>query len=86
MALEKAGNSNPTAVRNALRSVANPGGTKIFPGEWAKAKRLIDAGQDVQYVGASGPVDFDKNGDVSGTFGYWVIKNGQIETVRVFQP
>jgi ABC-type branched-subunit amino acid transport system substrate-binding protein len=86
MALEKAGNSNPTAVRNALRSVANPGGTKIFPGEWAKAKRLIDAGQDVQYVGASGPVDFDKNGDVSGTFGYWVIKNGQIKTVRVFQP
>jgi len=86
MALEKAGTANPTSVRDQLRFVANAPGTQVFPGEWAKAKQLIDAGQDVDYVGASGPIDFDANGDVSGTFGYWVIKNGQIQTVKVFQP
>ncbi len=86
MALEKAGKNNGTAVRDQLRAVANGPGTDIYPGQWAKAKQLIDAGKPVHYVGASGPVDFDKNGDVSGTFGYWKIANGKIETVRVFQP
>lgn len=86
MALEKARTSNPTKVRDALRQVANGPGTDIYPGQWSKAKQLIDSGQAVHYVGASGPVDFDKNGDVSGSFGYWVIKNGEIQTVRVFQP
>ncbi|WP_455382911.1 ABC transporter substrate-binding protein [Salinispira pacifica] len=86
MALEKAGKDNGTAVRDQLRAVANGPGTDIYPGEWAKAKKLIDAGKAVHYIGASGPVNFDKNGDVSGSFGYWKIANGKIETVRVFQP
>ena len=86
MALEKAGSANPTAVRNAIRFVANPPGTQILPGQWAKAKQLIDSGADVNYQGASGPINFDQNGDVSGTYAYWTIKNGKIETVRVFAP
>lgn len=45
----------------------------IRPGEWAKAKELIDAGKDVNYEGASGNVDFDANGDVGGVFGVNVV-------------
>lgn len=86
MALEKAGSDNPTAVRNALRFVANPPGTNILPTQWSKAKQLIDSGQNVNYTGASGPINFDSHGDVSGTYAYWTIKNGKIKTVRVFQP
>lgn len=40
----------------------------IRPGEWAKAKAAIAAGKDINYQGASGIVDFDKNGDVSGLY------------------
>ncbi len=86
MALEKAGSNNPTAVRNELRFVANPPGTQILPTQWSKAKQAIDSGQDVNYTGASGPINFDSHGDVSGTFAYWDIKNGKIQTVRVFLP
>ena len=33
-----------------------------------KAKAAIAAGEDINYEGASGNVDFDENGDVSGLF------------------
>jgi len=86
MAAEAAQSTNGKDVRDQLRKVANPPGEPILPGEWAKAKKLIDAGKDVDYKGASGSIDFDKNGDVSGTFAHWVIKDGKIETVKVFEP
>ena len=86
MAIEKAGKTDGPAIRYVLRDVANPPGEKILPGEWAKAKRLINEGKDVDYVGASGAIDFDATGDVGGTFAEWTITGGNIKTVRVFAP
>ena len=83
LAIEKAGEATGPAIRDALRAVVNPPGEVILPGEWTKAVNLIRDGQDVQYVGASGPVDFDANGDVAvASIGIWTIHNGQIEFVR----
>ncbi|HEY8416396.1 MAG TPA: ABC transporter substrate-binding protein [Limnochordales bacterium] len=83
LAIEKAGEATGPAIRDALRDVVNPPGEMILPGEWAKAVNLLRAGQDIQYVGASGPVDFDANGDVAvASIGIWTIRNGQIEFVR----
>ena len=86
LAIEKAGTTDGTAVRDALRDVANPPGEKVLPGEWAKGVKLLAEGKDIDYVGASGSVDFDENGDVGGTFGHWMIKDGEIVTVKVFEP
>lgn len=86
MAIEKAGSTDPVKVRDALRSVANPPGQVILPGEWAKAKKTIMAGEDVDYVGAAGSQNFDKAGDVPGTFGVWTIENGEIKTLRIVGP
>ncbi|MCF8105173.1 MAG: ABC transporter substrate-binding protein [Desulfohalobiaceae bacterium] len=86
LAIEKAGSSDSKAVKEVLRDVANPPGEKVLPGEWAKAVKLLSEGKDVDYVGASGSVDFDENGDVGGTFGHWMIKDGEIVTVKVFEP
>lgn len=86
LAIEKAGSTDGTAVRDALRDVANPPGEKVLPGEWAKGVKLLAEGKDIDYVGASGSVDFDANGDVGGTFGHWMIKDGEIVTVKVFEP
>src|SRR5690606_7325357 len=82
LAIEKAGEATGPAIRSALRAVTNPPAEIILPGRWAKAVQLIRPGQDVQYVGASGPVDFDANGDVAvASNGIWSIRNGQIEFV-----
>ncbi|MBD2256564.1 ABC transporter substrate-binding protein [Pseudanabaena sp. FACHB-2040] len=86
LAMEKAGTTDGTAVRDALREVANAPGTEVRPGEWAKAVEAIKNGETVDYVGASGSLDFDDNGDVPGTFAEWAIENGEIVTVRVFDP
>jgi ABC-type branched-subunit amino acid transport system substrate-binding protein len=86
LAIEESGSEDPAKVKASLRDVANPPGVKVLPGEWAKAKELLAKGQDIDYVGASGPIDFDQAGDVSGTFALWKIKDGEIVTERVFAP
>jgi len=85
LAIEKAGNTDRTAIRDALRDVANPPGEKVLPGEWARAKKLIAAGTDIDYEGVSGPQDFDENGDVTGFIGKFVITDNGYEEVGVFQ-
>ncbi|HEY9735580.1 MAG TPA: ABC transporter substrate-binding protein [Trichocoleus sp.] len=86
LAMEKAGTTEGPAVRDALREVANGPGVEIRPGEWAKAVEAIRNGEEINYVGASGSLDFDDQGDVAGTFAEWAIENGEITTVRVFEP
>ena len=68
LAIEKAGAADRSKIAAALREVATPPGTVIRPGEWQKAKAAIAAGEDVNYEGASGNVDFDENGDVGGIY------------------
>ena len=76
LAIEKKGSATRDGLTAALRSVTAPGGMVILPGEWDKAKKAIAAGQAIKYQGASGPVDFDKNGDVPGTIIEMTVKNG----------
>jgi len=66
LAIEKNGSSKRAGVNKALRAVSSAPGEVILPGEWAKAKKLIAAGKDINYEGASGSHEFDANGDVPG--------------------
>ena len=68
LAIEKAGSADRTKIAAALRSVASGPGMVIRPGEWAKAKKAIAAGEDINYEGAVGNNDFDEKGDVTGIF------------------
>ena len=73
LAIEKAGSADHGMISAALRDVANAPGTVIRPGEWAKAKEAIAAGEDINYEGASGAIEFDENGDVAGTYSLNVV-------------
>lgn len=68
LAIEKAGAPDRSKLSAALREVAGPPGKVVRPGQWAEAKAAIDAGEDINYEGASGSVDFDENGDVPGIY------------------
>ena len=68
LAIEKAGSADRGMISAALREVANAPGTVIRPGQWAEAKAAIAAGEDINYEGASGAIEFDANGDVAGTY------------------
>ena len=80
LAIAKSGRDRITGavVRNNLRDVANAPGEKVSVGDFDKAFDLIKRGRDVDYVGASGPLDFDSNGDVKvGEIVVWKIENGK---------
>ncbi|MYA59930.1 MAG: ABC transporter substrate-binding protein [Chloroflexi bacterium] len=84
LAIEKADSEEPFAIRDALREIANPPGVVVGPQDVAKAFNLVRAGEDVNYVGASGQLDFDINGDVIGTVEIWRIKDGEIGSTGIF--
>jgi branched-chain amino acid transport system substrate-binding protein len=86
LAAVKAGSSARAAIQKNLRAVAKTPGIPIFPGEFAKAAGLLKDGKDIDYMGASGPQNFDANGDVAGTYAHWEIKDGKIVTIKVFEP
>ena len=86
LAIEKAGSTDRTKVRDALREVASAPGEKVGPGDWQKAKELIDAGKDVDYQGATGDMEFDANGDVAGVIGHFVVDGNSYKQVGLVQP
>ena len=53
------------------------------PDEYRKALELIKAGKPIRYNGATGPIEFDVNGYVTGPALVWKISGGKIETDRV---
>ena len=74
----------PSNIRDELRNVANPPGHVIMPGEFKKAFDMLKEGKPINYEGAAGAVDFDKNGDVVTPIEVWKYNSkGQITTVRV---
>ena len=76
LAIEKAGSADRGLIASALRGVANAPGMVIRPGEWAKAKNAIAAGEDINYEGASGAIEFDGNGDVAGIYSLNMVGDG----------
>ncbi len=78
LAIEAAGANDRSKIAAALRKVATAPGEKIGPGEFAKAKKLLAAGKDIDYDGVAGPHEFDADGEVSGVFADYLVKNGNL--------
>lgn len=86
LAIEKAGSTDRVKVRDALRDIANAPGEVVGPGDWKKAKELIDAGKDIDYTGATGSMDFDVKGDIAGVVGHFIVENGSYKEVGLVTP
>jgi ABC-type branched-subunit amino acid transport system substrate-binding protein len=85
LAAEQADSVDAAAIRDELREVANDPGTVITPGAegWQTAVTAIDAGEDIDYEGASGAVEFDENGDIAqGVIEVWQVEGEEIVTVE----
>jgi serine/threonine-protein kinase len=84
LTLEAAGPDAAAAqLRSHLREIAR-GGRVYGPHEMPQLLAAIRRGERVDYVGASGDVDLDENGDVDSELVTWIAKGGAIvETGRV---
>ena len=65
LAAEAAGSTDRTAIRDEIRNVANDPGAVIDPGTegFAAAIVALAAGEDINYEGVTGPLEFDSAGD-----------------------
>jgi ABC-type branched-subunit amino acid transport system substrate-binding protein len=74
-----------TSIKDAVRQVHAAAGAQVGtgPDEYKKAVALIKDGKPIKYFGATGPIEFDANGDVTGPALVWKITDGQIVTDRV---
>jgi ABC-type branched-subunit amino acid transport system substrate-binding protein len=60
-----AGSSDGDAIAAAIVDVTAPGGAKYTFEQLPEAVEALEKGEDIDYEGASGPVDWDENGDLS---------------------
>ena len=59
------GENSGSAVRDNLTTVANPDGEAFGPENLAEAVEAVQAGDAINYGGASSSIDFDGNGDIT---------------------
>jgi branched-chain amino acid transport system substrate-binding protein len=84
LALQKAGpGAGNDKVAAAIREIADPPGQSVS--SFAEGKAALKAGQKINYEGASGPLDFDENGDAVSLFGVNVIRNGKLDRQYVLK-
>lgn len=85
LAMAAAPEATGPAIRDHIRVVTNPEGEEVYPGVdgFSRALELIEAGEPIRYVGASGPISFDENGDVAGPVLIWTVTDGALAEDRV---
>lgn len=86
LAIQKAGTTDGTAVRDALYLVANRDDSEptMISGQMAQALgALEEADGDIDYEGASGSVNLDPSGDVTSDYEIWRYTGGMFVRVDV---
>lgn len=78
LAAARAGENSGAAIAANIRSVANAGGLDVGIGNLGEGLAAAAAGDDVNYSGVSGAVEFNADGDPFGPVGTWTIEGGQI--------
>ena len=61
----RGGENDGETVSAHIRAVTDPGGEVVGPSNFADAVELAAAGEEIEYQGASSPVVFDENGDMT---------------------
>ena len=81
LAMQAAGSSQSKMFKDKVMGVANAPGTKIYPGELAKALKILKGGGDVDYVGASA-VELIGAGESAGNYREILVSGGKNTTAR----
>lgn len=82
LAMQAAGSTDRAAIQSKMSMVANAPGKKIGPGELGKALKIIAAGGDVDYQGATN-VEFNEVGEVFGSYKELEVGGGKWNTVKI---
>lgn len=82
LAIAKAGSASAEAIRENVRKISQGSGEKVT--DVLDGLKLLAAGKDINYEGASGACDFDEIGDIlTCPFRYEVAENQKQRTLRI---
>lgn len=86
LAQAAAGEKDGPAIRDQIRPVTDPGGTEIRPENLVEGVELAAAGEEIEYRGASGEIQYDDRGDQTAVgFEYFGFTSyGDIEIIDTF--
>ncbi|MBR8835484.1 MAG: ABC transporter substrate-binding protein [Stigonema ocellatum SAG 48.90 = DSM 106950] len=85
LAAQAAKNNTGVGIASKIREVANPPGIEVS--DVCEGLKLLKEGKKINYQGASGNVDIDKNGDVVGVYDVWtVVEDGKTKTIDQVSP
>jgi ABC-type branched-subunit amino acid transport system substrate-binding protein len=77
LAAVAAGSTDGADIAEHIQDVSGPGGDKYTFEQLPEAIKALQNGDDIDYEGASGPIDLDDNGDpTAGVYDIFEFKNG----------
>jgi branched-chain amino acid transport system substrate-binding protein len=79
-AAQKANSLAADDVKLELQAISRKDGDEltVHPGEWAAAKAALLAGDDIDYDGVSGRIEFSDRGDpTTGLYSIWKVASGK---------
>jgi branched-chain amino acid transport system substrate-binding protein len=81
LAIESGKSADASSIRDNIRKITDPKGEKIYAGadEMKKATKLLKDGKTIQYIGASGPLQFDPYGDIDAPMVVWSVEDGKVK-------
>jgi ABC-type branched-subunit amino acid transport system substrate-binding protein len=83
LAAVAAGKADGGAMKDKLKDVSGPPGTKYTWQQLPQAIKDLRDGKDIDYEGASGPINLDDNGDPTrGVYDIVQFKNGTLVQIR----
>ena len=86
LAATAANSSDPADLKEQMQAVSGPPGDPFTFEQLADALTALANGEDIDYQGASGPIDWDENGDpTAATYELWQFENGEITSLRTFE-
>jgi ABC-type branched-subunit amino acid transport system substrate-binding protein len=86
LAAVAADSSNPADLKDSMQAVSGPEGTAYTFEQLSDAITALANGDEIDYGGASGPIDWDENGDpTAATYELWRFENQKIVSVRTFE-
>lgn len=85
LAAEASKTNTGDGIKSKVRDIANAPGKEVS--DPCEAMKLVKAGEDINYQGASGNVDIDEKGDVVGSYDVWTVKpDGTLAVVDKVEP
>jgi branched-chain amino acid transport system substrate-binding protein len=82
LAMHKAGEASGTAIAENIQSVSQPPGQNITVNEFDAAKSALDGGNEINYQGASSPVNLNDALEPLNQYAILRVTNGATETVE----